>query len=139
MKRFVYVPAGVVKNGEIPEEALLLSQDSRLSVRIGSDHDGVDKKEIGIVSFPEKNSIFFEPSVKLGFVHSLDVNNDFVTFNETSVLKLVYADGEEKKFKPSLREKHVLKFRSRHYVSGVGFFHVENSGEVLYSGEIEIV
>ena len=139
MKRFVYVPVEMVIGGNIPQKALDLSRESTLSVRIEEPGDGVDVKEIHIVSFPETDVIDCQPTAKLGFIHSIDLTNDFVDFNKTAVLKVKHSDGTEQAVKPSLQEKHILKFRSRYDSCGVKDYCIENDGKIVYSGKIEVI
>ena len=139
MKRFVYVPVEMVIGGEIPQQALDLSRESTLSIRMEEPGDGVDVKEIHIVSFPETDVIDCKPTAKLGFIHSIDLTNDFVAFNKTAVLKVKHSDGAEQILKPSLQEKHILKFRSRYDSRGVKDYCIENDGQIVYSGKIEVI
>lgn len=139
MKRFVYVPVEMVIKGEIPQKALDLSRESTLSVRIEEPGDGIDVKEIHIASFPEIDVIDCQPTAKLGFIHSIDLTNDFVDFNKTAVLKVKHGDGTEQSVKPSLQEKHILKFRSRYDSCGTKDYCIENDGQIVYSGKIEVI
>ena len=137
MKRFVYVPPGMMGEN-VPEEATNLSSQSQLSIRIGDEDDGIPKDKIAIVSFPDINVITCEPSVKLGFIHLLDCTNDFVDFNETTVLKIKNIDGTEQITFPSLREQHKVKFRSRFYSAGTKEYFIENNHQVINSGKFEV-
>ena len=139
MKRFVYVPVEMVIKGEIPQKALDLSRESTLSVRIQEPGDGIDVKEIHIASFPEIDVINCQPTAKLGFIHSIDLTNDFFDFNKTAVLKVKHSDGTEQVVKPSLQEKHILKFRSRYDSRGTKDYCIENDGQTIYSGKIEVI
>lgn len=139
MKRFVYVPVDLLVNGNIPKEALDLSVESTLSIRMQEPDDGIDKKEIHIASFPEKNIIQCRQTVKLGFIHSIDLTNDFVDFDKSAVLKIKNEAFIEQIIKPSLREKHVLKFRSRFDSIGKKLYSIENADKVIYSGVIEVI
>lgn len=139
MKRFVYVPVDSLVNGDIPKEALDLSLESTLSIRMQEPNDGINRKEIHIASFPEKNIIQCRQTVKLGFIHSIDLTNDFVDFDKSAVLKIKNADLSEQIIQPSLREKHVLKFRSRFDSLGKKLYLIENDTKVIYSGVIEVI
>ena len=122
----------------VPEEAISLSFESQLSIRIGDEDDGIPKDKIAIVSFPNIDFITCEPSVKLGFVHLLDYTSDFVDFNETTILKIKSADGTEQVTLTSLREKHKIKFRSRFYSAGTKEYYIENNNEIINSGKFEV-
>ena len=129
----------MVIKGEIPQQALDLSRESTLSIRIEEPDDGIDVKEIHIASFPEIDVIDCQPTAKLGFIHSIDLTNDFVAFNKTAVLKIKHDDGTEQAIKPSLQEKHILKFRSRYDSRGTKDYCIENNGKTVYSGKIEVI
>jgi hypothetical protein len=137
VKRFVYVPPSMMGEN-VPEEAINLSSESQLSIRIGDEDDGIPKDKIGIVSFPDIDVISCEPSVKLGFVHSLDYSNDFVDFNENTLLKVKHSNGDEQITKPSLCEKHKVKFRSRFYSSGTKEYFIETNQKTIISGKFEV-
>jgi hypothetical protein len=122
----------------VPEEAINLSSESQLSMRIGDEDDGISKDKIAIVSFPDIDVITCEPSVKLGFVHLLDYTNDFVDFNETTVLKIKNTDGTEQITLPSLRENHKVRFRSRFYSAGTKEYFIETNQKIVNSGKFEV-
>ncbi len=137
MKRFVYVPPNMMGEN-VPQEAINLSSESQLSIRIGDEDDGISKDKIAIVSFPDIDVITCEPSVKLGFVHLLDYTNDFVDFNETTVLKIKNTDGTEQITLPSLRENHKVRFRSRFYSAGTKEYFIETNQKIVNSGKFEV-
>ena len=137
MKRFVYVPPKMMGE-DIPKEATDLSVKSRLSIRIGDEDDGIPKDKIAILSFPDINVITCEPSVKLGFIHLLDYSNDFVDFDKNIVLKVKHSNGDEQIIKPSLCEKHRVKFRSRFYSSGIKEYYIDNNKTIIESGKFEV-
>ena len=122
----------------VPQEAINLSSESQLSIRIGDEDDGISKDKIAIVSFPDIDVISCEPSVKLGFVHLLDYTNDFVDFNETTVLKIKNTDGTEQITLPSLRENHKVRFRSRFYSAGTKEYFIETNQKIVNSGKFEV-
>jgi hypothetical protein len=122
----------------VPQEAINLSSESQLSIRIGDEDDGISKDKIAIVSFPDIDVITCEPSVKLGFVHLLDYTNDFVDFNETTVLKIKNTDGTEQITLPSLRENHKVRFRSRFYSAGTKEYFIETNQKIVNSGKFEV-
>lgn len=139
MKRFVYVPVEMVIRGNVPQQALDLSMESTLSIRIEEPCDGIDIKEIHIASFPDIDIIDCQPVAKLGFIHSIDLTNDFVNFNKTAVLKIKHSDGTEQVVKPRLQEKHILKFRSRYDSCGTKDYYIENDEKIVYFGKIEVI
>jgi hypothetical protein len=138
MKRFVYIPEGMITEGQIPQEALILSNESQLSIREGFIGDGVNVKEISIVSFPEVNVIDSQEYCFVNFVHSIDATNEFISFSKDTFMEVVTENGNREFFKPSLREKHVVKFRSRHLTAGKKYFYIYSDNAKIYSGEFEI-
>ena len=138
MKRFVYIPDGMITNGEIPQEALTLSTESQLSIREGFIGDGISVKEISVVSFPEINVIYSEKYCFVNFVHSIDATNEFISFSKDTFMEVVAENGNKEFFKPSLREKHMVKFRSRHSTQGKKTFYICSDSIKIYSGEFEV-
>lgn len=138
MKRFVYVPVGMAENG-IPELAEKLAKDSQLSVRLGTADDGISASQIGIISTPEKMEINCIPSIGAGFVHSLDITNEFVDFDTSTFLE-IFDEGRFKIFKPRLREKHVVRFRARLLTPGTKVFSVRSeNGTQYHEGCFEVI
>jgi hypothetical protein len=138
MKRFVYIPEGMITNGEIPKEALNLSNESQLSIREGFVGDGVDVKSICVVSFPEINIIDCDKHSRIGFIHSIDATNEFTDFSKNTFMEVISEEGVKEIFKPSLCEKHVVKFRSRHLTAGKKHFYICSDDVKIYSGEFEV-
>jgi len=138
MKRFVYIPEGMITEGQIPQEALILSNEPQLSIREGFIGDGVNAKNISVVSFPEVNIIDAQEYCFVNFVHSIDATNEFVSFSKDTFMEVVTENGNREFFKPSLREKHVVKFRSRHSTIGKKYFYIYSDNVKIYSGEFEV-
>lgn len=138
MKRFVYIPQGMIADGEIHQEALNLSNESQLSIREGFIGDGVNVEHICIVSFPEKNIIDYDKHSRTGFIHSIDATNEFISFSKNTFMEVISEDGVKEVFKPSLRERHVVKFRSRYSTAGKKYFYICSDNVKIYSGEFEI-
>ncbi len=138
MKRFIYIPEGMIIDGQIPEEALALSKQAQLSIREGFIGDGIQTKEISIVSFPEIRVIDYSQSSRVDFVHSIDITNEFVTFSADTFLEVVCENGLRQVFVPNLKEKHLVKFRPRFSTAGKKYFSVYSNNEKIHSGEFEI-
>ena len=130
MKRFVYVPVDMTQDG-IPEFAEKLAKDSQLSVRLGALDDGISASQIEIISTPEKLEVNCAPSVSAGFIHSIDVTNEFVSFDTSTFLE-VFDEGYFKVFKPRLREKHVVRFRTRFLTPGAKVFSIRSENGTQY-------
>ena len=138
MKRFVYIPDGMITNGEIPQEALTLSKEAQLSIREGSVGDGVKTKEISIVSFPEVNIVECQEYSYVNFVHIIDITNEFISFSINTFLEVISDDGSKEIFKPNLKEKHLVRFRPRFTTKGKKYFCVYSGNEKIHSGEFEV-
>lgn len=138
MKRFVYIPEGMITDGKIHQEALNLSNESQLSIREGFVGDGVNVKDICVVSFPEINIIDCDEHSRIGFIHSIDATNEFINFSKNTFMEVISEDGVKEIFKPSLCEKHIVKFRSRHSTAGKKNFYICSDNVKIYSGEFEI-
>jgi hypothetical protein len=138
MKRFVYIPEGMITDGDIPQEALTLSAESQLSIREGFIGDGINVKDISVVSFPEINFIDSQEYCFVNFVHSIDVTNEFVSFDKNTFMEVITETGNREFFKPTLREKHVVKFRSRHSTIGKKSFCIYSDNVKICSGEFEV-
>ena len=147
MKRFVYVPVGM-RDSEVPPVAEKLAAESRLSIRIldgvtvvltAAVDDGIEAEEIKIISVPEINRTDHELTALVGFVYSVDITNEFVNFDTSTMMKV--RDGVvEQVFKPRLREKHVVRFRVRFATPGVKMFSICNdSGEQYYESSCEVI
>lgn len=114
MKRFVYVPHFLLSNNSpIPEEAKLLAKDAQLSIREGSLGDGILKENVCIISIPEFASADFDRNVAAGRIFSVDITNEFVDIDKSVKMEIVAPSGLKTEHKPSLLERHVVKFRAR--------------------------
>ena len=123
----------------IPEIATKMAKDSHLSIRIGGINDGISASKIEIISTPEKTDIDHKPSVNAGFIYSIDITNEFVTFDTTTFLE-VFDEGYFKVFKPRLREKHVVRFRERFFTPGAKVFSVRSeNGTQYHEGCFEVI
>ena len=132
MKRFVCVPSSM---GGVPEEAIQMSKESQLSIRIEED---VDK--ICIKSFPEDEFTDCMDEVKSGFIHMVDITNEFVNFPKDTHMVVVDLNSESHKVKPMVITNHSLRFRSRFNTPGLHeFCIIDNSNEVYYKGEFVVV
>ena len=138
MKRAVYVPQDMAYDG-IPKLAEQIAKESQLTVRIGTKDDAINKDSICIISIPEINSINFDKIISSGFIFSIDMTNEFIKFDKSTVLKVHSHDFLEI-FKPRLLEKHLVKFRARIHLPGTKKFTICSANDVVYyEGEFEVI
>lgn len=136
MKRFVYVPVGMDKVTPLAEK---LAAESQLSIRMGAVDDGIETEEVKIISVPETIIIDHSPTALVGFVYSVDITNEFVDFDTSTMMK-VHDGVSEQVLKPRLREKHVVRFRVRFANPGVKMFSICNdSGEQYYESSCQVI
>ena len=134
MKRFVCVPSSLV-NGDVPEEAVRLSEESHLSIRIED-----DLEEICIKPYPDIDMVDCMEEVEEGYIHKLDITNEFVDFTPDTHLQVVDLEFCVQKIKPVIITKHTIRFRSRFYVKGLHVFCIVNDSRTNYhSGEFQVV
>jgi hypothetical protein len=134
MKRFVCVPSRLV-DGDVPEEATRLSQESHLSIRVEDDIE-----EICIKAYPEVDMVDCMDEVEAGYIHRIDITNEFVDFSSDTYLEVVDPESNVQKMKPVLATKHTIRFRSRFSVRGLHVFSIASvNGTKYYGGEFQVV
>ena len=132
MKRFVCVPSSI---GGVPDEATRLSEESQLSIRIEEDID-----KICIKSFPEDDFADCMDEVKAGFIHIVDITNEFVDFPRNTHMVVTDLDSYSQAIKPMVITNHSLRFRSRFYTLGLHKFSiVDNNDGMYYQGEFIVI
>lgn len=132
MKRFVCVPSSM---GGVPDEATQLAKESQLSIRIEDDIDS-----ICIKSFPEEDFSECMDEVKAGFIHAVDITNEFINFPRDIYMLVTDINSHSQKIKPMVITKHSLRFRSRFTTLGLHQFHiVDNNDETYYQGEFTVI
>lgn len=132
MKRFVCVPSSM---GTTPDEAIKLSKEYQLSIRI---EDGIDK--ICIKSFPEDEFSDCMDEVKAGFIHMVDVTNEFIDFPKDTHMEVTDLNFSSQNIKPTIRTKNSLMFRSRYLTLGLHQFRIVDSNtKVYYEGEFKVI
>ena len=132
MKRFVCVPSSM---GGVPDEATKLSEESQLSIRIEEDID-----KICIKSFPEDEFSDCMDEVKAGFIHMVDVTNEFVDFPRHTHMVVTDLNSCSQTIKPMVITKHSLRFRSRFATLGLHQFSiVDDDNEIYYQGDFIVV
>ena len=132
MKRFVCVPSSM---DGTPDEAIQLSKESQLSIRIEDDIDS-----ICIKSFPEDEFSDCMDEVRAGFIHMMDITNEFVDFPRDTHMLVTDINSRSRKIKPIVITKHSLRFRSRFSTLGLHQFHiVDENNETYYQGDFTVI
>jgi len=132
MKRFVCVPSNM---GGVPDEATQLSKESQLSIRIDDDVD-----TICIKSFPEDEFSDCMDEVKAGFIHVVDITDEFIDFPKDIHMVVTDINSCSQSITPIVVTHHSLRFRSRFNTLGLHRFHiVDNNSEIYYQGEFTVV
>lgn len=139
MKRFVYIPVSMLEDKDAEQKAAHLSAESRLSIRAGSLDDEIQESEVCIISIPEKSIHSCDEFVKTGFVHSFDITDDFIKFNKNTLLVAEYSNNSKQSFEPIICEKHVIRFRTRHYIKGNAIFNIQNGEQIFISAKVKIL
>jgi hypothetical protein len=139
MKRFVYVPSHLGDDKSL-EEAKKLSHESKLQIMVGTEDDGISQSSICIIAMPSKKSFLCDGTVESGFIHSIDIEDEFLLFDESIHLVASSPSGEIIHISPKLREKHLARFRSRFYEPGKYSFVCQNNNkEIYFEGSFEVV
>jgi hypothetical protein len=132
MKRFVCVPSSM---GGVPDEATELSRKSQLAIRM---EKGIDK--ICIMSFPENDIADCMDEVRAGFIHKVDITNEFVDFPKDTHMEVMDLNFFTQIIKPTVRTKNLLMFRSRHLTLGLHRFRIAaDNNDAYYEGEFTVI
>lgn len=142
MKRQIYVPFSLLENGQIPEKAILLSNETKLGIQIGDKEDS-RYSVIEVIEIPESRGIAYHKQVHSGFIQSFDYVDEFSIFDENTQLRLKFPKGIMKTLKPRIKERHVLKYRERLYDEGSYSFTIigiiEKEKKILAEGFFEVL
>jgi hypothetical protein len=138
VKRFIHVPVALLlENGEIPLKAIDLAKKTMLSIQVGGEYKHAD---ISIVSIPYKKMAEIPATVKSGYVFCIDITDEFVFFERDAKLVATSETGETVVTKPSVRQVHSLRFRSRYVSLGTWKYKVAVSETEEYcSGEFRVI
>lgn len=119
MKLFVYCPEQYSNQPDSPEWefALDLSKNSRLPI-VSNIETFKHLEKPQVISVPEKQIYDIEKTVKCGFIHSIDITDEFCEIQKSIVACFTHEDGGTYQEAPIIKEKHKAKFRVRHYKSG---------------------
>lgn len=135
MKLCIYVPALLAGDG-VPEEADKLSAETMLPIRIGEAGDGIGVDEVSVIRVPELQVCEYDPKPRVGRVHAIDYTNEFFSFGRQTVMDI--SGPEAVVVKPTLCEKHVVRFRPRHHCTGHYSFVIRDGQTVLLEGNFEV-
>lgn len=120
--------------GGVPDEATKLSKESQLSIRI---EENIDR--ICIKSFPENNFSDCMDEVKVGFIHIVDITNEFVDFPRDTHMVVTDLNSYSQAIKPMVITNHSLRFRSRFSALGLHRFVIVDNNETYYQGEFTVI
>ena len=136
MKLFVYCPSEYYGKEDSPQwqEACVVSKKHKLA--IVSNIEGLEHLlNPQVVAMPEKRYRDIDETVNSGFVHKIDITDEFCEMSKESFARFVDPDGLIYEQKPILVEKHKLKFRTRHSKKGIyKVIIVNNESDYLESG-----
>ena len=142
MKRQIYVPFPLLENGQIPENAILLSRETKLGIQVGDEEDS-RYSVIQVIEIPQSRGVAYHKQVRSGFIQSFDYVDEFSIFDESTQLDLKLPNGNVKTLKPRIKERHVLMYRERLYDEGSYSFTitgiVEKEKKVLAEGFFEVI
>lgn len=129
----------MMENGNIPQEALDLSRETMLPVRVGDAGEDIISS-IDVINVPETNIFAFRDSVKNGFIQVFDYTNEYTDLSQNVVLTVFCPNGESLEVKPRVKEKHTLRYRHRFCELGeYSFLIKKGSDSVLNEGTFVIV
>jgi hypothetical protein len=120
--------------GGVPDEAKNLSKESQLSIRIEEDID-----IICIKAFPEDEFTDCMDKVKAGFIHMVDITNEFIDFSKDAHMLVTDINFCSYKIKPMVTTNHSLRFRSRFNTLGLHKFCIVDNGKTHYQGEFIVI
>lgn len=128
-----------MKNGTVPEEAVVLSRDTQLGIQIGKKENPLCE-EIRVIEIPEKRFITYHTHVSAGFIQSIEYINEFIIFNKDTKFELKTPCGKVDTPKPRIRERHMISYKQRVYDKGQYLFLITNSdGKELEKGTFEVI
>jgi hypothetical protein len=140
VKLFIYCPNDFYEKNESLEwqESNALSKKYKLPVV--SNIDGFDNIEIPqVVAIPEKQYYDIDDTVKLGFIHKIDITDEFCEMNGDVFALFTNPDGLIYQEKPIVIEKHVLRFRTRQSQQGKYKVIIMNNGIEYMEAYFEVL
>lgn len=140
MKLFVYCPEQYSNQENSPEwqVALELSKNSKLPIVSNLDvFKHLTKPQL--VSVPEKKSCNIQKVVESGFIHSIDLIDEFHEIDKSLVACFTNKEGITYQEVPILREKHKAKFRVRHNQKGEHLVIIRDSQREYANDSFEVI
>lgn len=136
MKLFVYCPSEYYGKEDSPQWQKACSISKKYKLAVVSNIDGLEHLEVPqVIAVPEKRCHDIDEKVNSGFVHKIDITDEFCEISKESFARFVDPDGLVYEEKPILVEKHKLKFRTRHSKKGTyKVIIVNNESDYLESG-----
>ena len=119
MKLFVYCPSEYYGKEESPnwQEACSISKKYKLAV-VSNIEDFSHLTLPQVIAIPEKKYSDIDENVVSGFVHKIDITDEFCETNKSPYAIFTDPEGLVYEEKPVLAEKHKLRFRTRHTKKG---------------------
>lgn len=135
MKRFVFIPFSLKDCEDSFLSADKIAKEAMLPIRIGDKNEHFSE-DISIISIPQLQIIDCDPSVRINFIHSIDVTDEYVDMNQCECF--IFFDGKKEKIKPNIKEKHSVRIRKRYNKPGNYIFFLEKDNDVICSGEFTV-
>lgn len=140
MKLFVYCPERYYNKKDTVEwqQAIKLSNHAKLPI-VSHINGFSDLTVPQIISMPEKRIYDVDKVVKSGFIHRVDLTDEF---NEMGVSISAYITnelGHEYTNPPTIRELHKVKFRMRHYSVGKHTVVVKDDNRIYLEETFNVV
>jgi hypothetical protein len=119
VKLFIYCPSEHYGKEESPEwqEACNISKKHKLSI-VSNVDDFSHLTSPQVIAIPDKKFQDIQETVKSGFIHTIDITDEFCKMNKNPFAVFVDPDGLIYEQKPILVEKHKVRFRTRHTKKG---------------------
>jgi hypothetical protein len=119
VKLFIYCPNEHYGKEESLEwqEACNTSKEHKLAI-VSNIEDFSHLTSPQVIAIPEKKLQDIDETVKLGFIHKIDITDEFCEMNKNPFAVFVDPDGLTYEELPILVEKHKIRFRTRHAKKG---------------------
>lgn len=140
MKLFVYCPSEYYGKEESPQWQEACSISKKYKLAVVSNIDGLEYLQTPqVVAIPEKRYYDIDETVNSGFVHKIDITDEFCEMTKDSFARFVDPGGLICEQKPILVEKHKLKFRTRHNKKGIYKVIIVNNQSDYLESEFEVL
>lgn len=140
MKLFVYCPAEYYEKYDSEEWVLANNLSKKSKLPIVTHIDGFDSISIPqIVSLPEKKYYDIDKTVKSGFIHKIDITDEFHEMGKNIIARYTDPDGFVYDKLPIVKEKYKVKFRDRHQKKGLYKIVIIDNGINYIEDQFEVV